>query len=658
MKRQRLAIVVILLIIIQIFSINTAYSAVNDSSKMDAVLVLDVSGSMTKSDPKSISFEAANMFIDMCSVQGDRVGVVAYNDKIVQQIPMKEINSAADKSQLKNAISTLPKKSATDIGLGLKTAVEMLDTSHDPSRKPLIIFLSDGKNELGSSRTKEQSDTDKKEALQIASYKGYKVYTIGLNADGSVDQDELRQISSSTGAKNFITDTPDNLPQILSEIFADNLQLKIVSPGYINGTGDYQNVKITIPDNNVVEANISLLSNNPVEVKLIDNKGVEQSIPSKNILYSTSHSYSMIKILNPNKGDWTLKVKGISGDRIKVNLIFNYNLQLVMDLSKKDKFNKGDNIDVTAYLQSNGQKLQGADSYSDLKGRIIVKDLDKQTEQTIDMTSSADGFKGSFTLGDSKKYEVKVTAEASSFLKESESYAINIDNRAVVISQTVGDIQIFDGGSSQIDLSKVFYDPDGDAITYKVSSAPGDAAALSINGSMLDIKPQKGGSTVVTLSADDGRGGAVSTTFKVSFVSIIPYIIGGILLILLLVFLLAVLPYIKKRKRPLVGQLAIEVRDLNTNKASTPQYRRLDTYRGRVSLYQLLQLLPEFKEGEKIIFTRGKNDTLILKNMTGSTVEKTGRLIDTSKGYTFRFGDRFNINLSSSQKSVSVEYFN
>ena len=659
MKKLKLVLVVLVILAIQIYFTYTAYSIPNGASKIEAVLVLDASGSMAKSDPKGISFEAANMFIDMCSVQGDKIGIIAYSDKIIQQVAPIEIKSADDKKQLKSIISGIQKKSATDIGLGLKTAVQMLDASNDPSRKPLIILLSDGKAEItGSSRTKEQSEIDKKDAIQIAAYKGYPIYTIGLNADGTVDQNELKQISSASNAKTFITDTPDNLPQILSEIFADNLKLKIVSPGYINGTGDFKDVKISIPDSNVIEANISLLSQNPVEVKLLDNNGQEQTIPSSNIYYSVSSSYSMIKIISPKKGDWTLRVKGLSGDKIKVNLIFNYDLKLVMDLSPQNGYHKGDTIKAHSYLVSNGVKLQDVEAYKDMKAYVNIKDIDSSTDKKIDLSSTGDSFGGSFKLQDNHKYEIKAVVDAKSFLRESESVIINISNKPPIIAQTIKSIKILKGQNKSLDLSKVFTDPDGDALTFKVSASPADIASISVNGSILSINSKSTGNSTLTITADDNRGGKVDLTAALSVVSIVPYIIVGILLICLILFLILLLPIIKRARKPFVGQVMIEVRDLNTNKMSPPQYRRLDTYRGRVTMYELLQLLPEYKEGEKIVLTPSRNDNIIIKNMTQSTIEKTGRTVDAIKGYELKFTDRITINLSTVQKSITLEYFN
>lgn len=566
------AILFIFIFLFQSSGMWSAYGKTIDTSKIDAVLVLDASGSMKESDPKGISYEAVNMFIDMCSVKGDSIGLIAYTDKIIKEIQLKEINSHNDKESIKSILNNIPKKSSTDIGLALKAGINMLDKGHNPSKKPMIVLLSDGKTDLGkNSRTKKESDMDKNEAINIAKDKGYPIYTIGLNADGSVDEKELNEISSSTGGKTFITDTADNLPQILSEIFADSLKLKIVSPGDITANGEYQDVSINIPDSNVMEANISLLSQNKIQVKLLDNNGKERAIPSDNIYYSVSNSYSMIKIINPEKGDWTLKVKGISGDKIKINLVFNYDLKLNMDLSKNKDLYKGDTINIISYLTSSGQRIQDKEIYNDTFAYLIVKDLNTQKENKLDLTNKGESFEGNYKLKEATNYELKVVLEGKNFSKESE--ALNIE--------------------------------------------------------VLNKEP-----------TDYGK-----------------WIIIGIVAIVLAILAIILIPILKKANKRFVGQVMIEIKDINTNKMSPPQYKRLDTYKGKVSLYQLLQLVPEYKEAEKIVFMPGKEDNLIIKNLSDCIVDRSGRAVDASKAYEIKRNDRVNITLNNIQKSISIEYF-
>lgn len=656
-KRTK-SIIVAIIILFQIASITNAYAPSAGPSKIDAVLVLDSSGSMKFSDPKGISIEAVKMFIDMCSIEGDKIGIIAYNDSIIAEKQLTEIKSSKDKQSLKDMAASIPRKSDTDIGLALRRAAEMLDKNRDDAHKPMIILFSDGRTDLGKSkRTLSQSEADKKEALRIAQYKGYPIYTIGLNVDGSVDKDELKSLSESTKAKDFITDRAEDLPQILSEIFADHLKLKIVSPGYFTGTGSFEDIKIPIPDSNVVEANISMLSQSPVELKLYDNNGKERDINSDGIYYATSSKYSMLKILNPEKGEWLLKVKGISGDKIKINLIFNYDIDIIMELDPGKDMHAGDSVNVSCHMSSGGQPVSDPEIYKSSKAKLIVTNIDKASDQEIDLKNEGLNFSGAYTFSEEGKYELKARIETESFFKESEAVIIDIQNRAPIILKDPGNQKVFLNRTKEIDLSKIFSDPDNDAMTYTVVNEKPDIAQASINGNFLNITGKEKGKTQFSITADDGKGENISLSFTLESAALLPYILLGVGGFLAIAFAIIGIPIIKRANKILPGQVMLEIKDDNTGKSAPPQYRRLDNYKGKVSLHHLLQLLPEYKETEKIIFEAGKNDSLILKNRSSCTIQKSGRIIDAGKGYQIRINDRIIINLENTSKSIALEYY-
>lgn len=66
------------------------------------------------------------------------------------------------------------------------------------------------------------------------------------------------------------------------------------------------------------------------------------------------------------------------------------------------------------------------------------------------------------------------------------------------------------------DLSNLFSDPEGDVMTFSAVSSSSEGADVSVSGSMLTVTPGTGAaSAVVTVTADDGRGGTASYDFNV-----------------------------------------------------------------------------------------------------------------------------------------------
>ncbi|MNX39210.1 von Willebrand factor type A domain protein [compost metagenome] len=561
--------------------------AAQQSSQIDAVLVVDDSNSMNKSDRNKISNEAMKMFIDMLSAKGDKVGVVAYTDRIQREKALLEIQSATDKEDLKQFIDGLDRGSYTDIAVGVKEAVKVLQNGADPSHEPMIVLLADGNNDFNkaSGRTQQQSDQELNQALADAKQGGVPVYTIGLNADGKLNKAALGEIAQKTGGKSFVTDTADDLPQILSEIFASHLKLKIVPIQSITANGSYQDVTVNVPNASVLEANISIMSAKPVEAKLYDPSGKEVAIPSSDVLVSKSRTYSLIKLLKPDQGDWKLKVKGVAKDKIDINLVFNYDMELAMDQIPAKTYSKGDKIDINSYLISNGKKIQNTSLYQDMNAVLVAKDLDTGKTTETKLGNTGDHFKGTFEIPDKHAYEIKVRAEEKSFYRETPP--------------------------------------------VKISAKPGGAGAgAAASANDLDKKP------FPTLAV----------------------ILGVIGLAVVLAALYFLLRMWKKANQGFVGQMVIEIRDENTGEKTYPQYKKLAAFKGKFNLHQLLQLAPELRETEKIIFTPGANDRIVLKNSSPNTIEKSGRAIDATKGLELKGGDRLTIPLVGVDKTIFLEY--
>ncbi|RAP21082.1 VWA domain-containing protein [Brevibacillus laterosporus] len=556
--------------------------------KMDAVLVVDVSNSMTQSDKNKVSNEAMKMFVDMTSVQGNKIGVIAYTDKIEREKALIEVKTDQDKQQIKSFIDSLQKGPYTDISVGVEEAVKILDAGHDPAHSPIVVLLADGNNFLNkdSNRTQQMSDQKLQDAVKVAKSKGYPIYTIGLNADGQLNRTTLQQIATETNGKFFETSTADKLPQILSEIFANHLKLKVVPVKNLTANGAFQDVTISIPNTNVLEANISIMSTNSVQVKLFDPSGNTVTIPSNQVHFSKSSAYSMIKMLKPQQGDWKLQVKGVAKDKIDINMIFNYDLQLSMEPIPNKTFKVGDDIQIKAELVSNGQKMTSTDLYKSMKAKLLVNDLtDKKTSEIV-LTNTGSGFTGNFAVPSSHQYEIKVKAEDSSFYRETQPVTVDATNT-------------------------------GATGTQQPTTAPTG-----------EEKP-----------------------FPWLMV-----IAGTLGLILVLAVIFYVLSIWKKANKGFMGQMAIEIYNEDTGEKSSPQYKKLNTFKGKVKLHQLLQLAPEFQETDKIIFVPGKNDTLIILNKSECQIEKAGRVLDASKGRELKKNDRIKVSLSGVNKSVFIDY--
>ncbi|RFT97200.1 RTX toxin [Paenibacillus jamilae] len=74
----------------------------------------------------------------------------------------------------------------------------------------------------------------------------------------------------------------------------------------------------------------------------------------------------------------------------------------------------------------------------------------------------------------------------------------------------------------KINLANSFTDADGDTLTYTAESSATNVATVAVNGSQLTITPVSAGTTKVTVTANDGKGGTINSQFNVTITPVIP----------------------------------------------------------------------------------------------------------------------------------------
>ena len=169
-----------------------------DTVLLDLGLVLDSSGSMSWNDPDGLRRTAAKSFVDSLLAE-DRAAVIDFDSsaRLLQGL-------TSDKAAVKAAIDRIDDNGGTNIGAGVRAALDVLQGSGDPTRARMGIVLTDGEGSYDPALTAR------------AKAAGITLYTIGLGS--SVDAALLQGIAAGTGGQYYAVATADQLPQVFRRI--------------------------------------------------------------------------------------------------------------------------------------------------------------------------------------------------------------------------------------------------------------------------------------------------------------------------------------------------------------------------------------------------------------------------------------------------------
>ncbi|WP_291652063.1 VWA domain-containing protein [Clostridium sp.] len=176
---------------------------------------IDSSGSMSWNDPTGLRIETAKEFVDKMD-DNDKAAVIDFDSSAKVNCSL-----TTDKTVIKNAIDKIDDSGGTDLGAGVKAALEQLKTS--TSKAKYIIMLTDGEGSYNHNLT------------QQAINQGVKIYTIGLGS--SIDVNLLKNIAESTGGKYYHASTASDLSGIFEETSEETVDLTKDTDG--DGLSDY-----------------------------------------------------------------------------------------------------------------------------------------------------------------------------------------------------------------------------------------------------------------------------------------------------------------------------------------------------------------------------------------------------------------------------------
>lgn len=368
-----------------------ARAADTDDHRMNVVFVLDQSGSMAKTDANNLRYEAVDLFLGLATESGNYMGAVVFDDTIVLKRDVAEITGKESKTDLSNSIKASQSNGDTDIGTAINLATQMLQSSGNPNLRSAIILLSDGNTDLPkdtSGQALAASEQSKQDAINTARAQGIKIHSVCLNANGAAKKQELQDISDATGGACVEVKSADDLKEVFNQFYniIYSTETLNIADTTIPENGELE-VPFSIPPLGVEEANIIINTLNPnTTYNLMNPDGYGYIQAEMDAMSIKAKTFTVIKIEKPKAGNWILKVRGVSGDQVKVDMVYNASISIdLTSASGSFDLETGKETEITATLSNMGSPVTDAAIYQNYPITLTVKDTagNVVSEQTM-----------------------------------------------------------------------------------------------------------------------------------------------------------------------------------------------------------------------------------------------------------------------------------
>ncbi|MFN2338496.1 MAG: VWA domain-containing protein [Gammaproteobacteria bacterium] len=309
---------------------------------IDAVLLMDSSGSMRWTDPKKLRVPAARLFMSLLGPE-DRVGLVSFSDAGYPVQFLTPLEGEAEDKALASTDRISSRGVFTNLHAALLKGQEMLQRREDKQREQILILMTDGLMDVGDDLEEERlGGLVVGETLDQLKADGIKVYTIAFT-EGS-DQVMLQQLADGTGGLYRLARTDRDLHEVFSAIFesAKAPDMLPMEGGEFMVDGSIKEVTIVASKE---RADVSIFLETP------SGKQVSTEDAGDELKWFISEHFDMITLRKPEQGRWKLLFSaGNNRAYIVTNLSMGTNL-------RGGEVPAGSQTAIESWLERDGERV-------------------------------------------------------------------------------------------------------------------------------------------------------------------------------------------------------------------------------------------------------------------------------------------------------------
>jgi len=390
-----------------LLSISLPTAVAEEKPPLDTVVIMDSSGSMKLTDPKQLRKPAAKLFISLLGNK-DRLSVVSFSS---QAWPITYLTPLETDKQINQALKATDKISHkgihTNIHSAISKGIEFLSESNQLEREPVIVLMSDGQMDVGSTaESKKLRQAIFDDLLPQLIERNIKIYSIAFTE--ASDQQLLQEIADATEGRYALAASDDVLHKVFSKIFEQTKEPNMLP----------LNENAFIVDSSIQE--ITIIANKESDKSQIylqtpSGEKINSTFKSETLKWFVSTSFDMITIKKPEEGDWKIL---FSDDDNRAYIVADVKLRTQFELNT-ESYNP--ELMIRAWFEKDEETEANQDLLNNMTvtlevelpdGTIEILDVDiaKQSNDfTVKYKPTSNGFYGATMIAKSSTFQRQQT---------------------------------------------------------------------------------------------------------------------------------------------------------------------------------------------------------------------------------------------------------